>query len=133
MEYLCKITTSNYIVWLKTILKNNQKSGRGYLSVLRRLKKKHVWKAWTCLFLLVLLLATTFVTIQYKVISNRVLNLSSTVVQVNFGIYCSSIISFEPINFLPIFHPFVLNWPLKEQVHFGSSYLQMVNHDKRNM
>ena len=95
MEYLCKITTSNYIVWLKTILKNNQKSGRGYLSVLRRLKKKHVWKAWTCLFLLVLLLATTFVTIQYKVISNRVLNLSSTVVQVNFGIYCSSIKFFQ--------------------------------------
>ena len=95
MEYLWKITTSNYIVWLKTILKNNQKSGRGYLSVLRRLKKKHVWKAWTCLFLLVLLLATTFVTIQYKVISNRVLNLSSTVVQVNFGIYCSSIKFFQ--------------------------------------
>ena len=95
MEYLCKITTSNYIVWLKTILKNTQKSGRGYLSVLRRLKKKHVWKAWTCLFLLVLLLATTFVTIQHKVISNRVLNLLSKVVQVNFGIYCSSIKFFQ--------------------------------------
>ena len=39
---------------------------------------------------------------------------------------------FEPVTFLTIFHPFVLNWPLQEQVHFRSWYLQRVNYDKRN-
>ena len=37
---------------------------------------------------------------------------------------CFTEATFEPITLLLIFYPFVMNWPLQEQVHF---------HDKRNI
>ena len=42
MEYLCKITFSNYIACLKPTLKNNRPSGRGHPALLQKLKRKHV-------------------------------------------------------------------------------------------
>ena len=127
MEYLCKITTSSYVLCLKTILQNNQTSGIGDPALLEKLmKKKNVLKTWACLFLLCLHLATIFITIQQNVFSNTVLSLLINHI-------CFTEASIEPITFLPIFHPFVLNWPLQKQVPFGSTYLQKLNHDKRNM
>ena len=64
------------------------------------------------MFLLCLHLATIFVTIQNNVFNNTVLSILR---HVRF-----TEASFKPITFLPIFHPFVLNWPLQEQVYFGS-------------
>ena len=75
MEYLCKITTFGYVVCLKTILKNSQTSGRGDPALLKKLKKKYVLKAWACLCLLCLHLATIFVTIQQNAFSNTVLRI----------------------------------------------------------
>ena len=100
MECLCKITTSNYVVCLKTILKNNQTSGRSDPALLKKLRK-NVLTAWTCLFLLCLHLATIFVTIGQNAFRNTVLRILRHV--------CFTEASFEPITFLPIFHPFVLN------------------------
>ena len=102
MEYLCKINTSSYIVCLKTILKNNQASGRGDPALLEKLKKKHVLKTWTCLFLLCLHLATIFVTVQQNVFSNTVLSLLIRHVYFTEG-------SFE------LSSQFVLNWPLQKK------------------
>ena len=81
-EYLCKITTSNYIACLKTILKNNQTSGRGDPALLEKPKRKHGHgQSWICLFLLCLHLATFCVTIQHNVFSNTVLSFSRYEVQ----------------------------------------------------
>ena len=107
MEYLSKISSFSYIVCLKTILKNSQTSGRGDPALL-----KHVLKTCTCLFHMFVHLATIFVTIQHNVISNTVLRILR---HVHF-----TEASFEPIIFLLIFYPFVLNWPLQKQVDFGS-------------
>ena len=96
MEYLCKITTSSYVVCLKTILKNSQTFGRGDPALLKKLKKKYVLKAWACLCLLCLHLATIFVTIQQNAFSNTVLRILKHV--------CFTEASFEPIKFLTIFH-----------------------------
>ena len=102
MEYLCKVTNSSYVVCLKIILKNNQTSDRGDPAVLKKLKKKkHVLKAWACLFLLCLYLATIFVTIQNNVFSNTVL---STLRHV-----CFTEAFFESITFLTIFSLILLS------------------------
>ena len=42
MKHLCKIKTSNYIICLKTTLKNHQTSGRGLPALLQKLKSKQV-------------------------------------------------------------------------------------------
>ena len=42
LEHVCKITTSSYIVCLKTTMKSNQVSGRGHPALLQKLKRKHV-------------------------------------------------------------------------------------------
>ena len=47
-----------------------------------------------------------FVTIQQNAFGNTVLSLLIRHV-------CFTEASFEPKSFLPNFHPFVLNWPLK--------------------
>ena len=101
MDYLCKITTSSYVVCLKTISKNNQASGRGGPAPLKKLKKRYVLKACVCLFLLCLHLTLIFVTVQQNTFSNTVLSILRHV--------CFTETSFEPITFLLIFHPFVLN------------------------
>ena len=44
MEYLCKTTTSIYVVCLKRILKSNQTSGKGDPALLKKLKKKTCFK-----------------------------------------------------------------------------------------
>ena len=59
-----------------------------------------------CVFLLCLHLGQFFVTIQQNAFGNTVLSLLIRHV-------CFTEASFEPKNFLPNFHPFVLNWPLK--------------------
>ena len=56
--------------------------------------------------------ATVFATIQHDVFSKTVLSILR-----HFRFMEAS---FEPVTSLPMFHPFVLNWPLQEQVHFGS-------------
>ena len=74
MEYLCKITTSNYVACLKTTLKDNQTSGRGHPALLQKLKRKHVRNTMD-MFVLWLHLATIFVTIQHNVFGNTVQSL----------------------------------------------------------
>ena len=100
---------------LKNILKSNKKSGRGDPALLKRLK--------ACLFLLCLHLAENFVTIQHNVFSNVVLSI------LRHARFTEA--SFEPITFLPIFLPFLLNWPLQGEVYFRSWYLERFNHDKK--
>ena len=62
MECLCKIITSSHIC-LKTILKNNQTSGRSDPALLKMLEQKLVWRAWACLFYV-------FATFQHNGFSN---------------------------------------------------------------
>ena len=108
---LAKITTASYIAFLKTILKNSHKSGTGDTALIKKLKKKHVLKTWKCLFVLCLPLVTIFVTIDHNVFSNTVLSI------LRYFLFTEA--SFEPITFLLISHPFVLNCPRQVQVLFG--------------
>ena len=86
--------------------------------------RKNLFLMHEHVYFLCLHLAPTSVTIHQNVFSNTVLSILRHV--------CFAEASFEPITFFPIFHPFVLNWPLQEQVDFRSWYLQRFNHDKGN-
>ena len=73
MEYLCKITTSNYIAYLKKILKNNQASGRSDPPPLESLRENIFEKHGHVCFLYAYI--NVFVTIQHNVFSNTALSL----------------------------------------------------------